>query len=328
MEKNWLSDFNLYERNCYECIKFTIPEILCDTGLGHVMEVIEFVRVKFHRYIKKDVYLKYLEVPITTRCNLRCKDCSNLIQYYENPYHIDAKQLFRDIYRVSQSVRQIKQLRILGGEALLHPKLFCILKKLGQIENIREIQLVTNGTVLPDERLIRLLKAGKYSVDLSNYQEKSIHRKEWIRLMKENNIRYITQKGRIEWTAQADFSYRNRNEEQLEKALSSCKMDCINMLNGRLNLCPRSSHGMDLGIVPDDNKNYVDFRNVSSKKAARKQLYNLLNIKYIMACNYCDIFLGNKLKKVRAAEQISKTEAMRIFNETLDLKKEEMLDYE
>ena len=36
--------------------------------------------------------VKYLEIPITTACNLKCRDCANLMQYYQSDYN-KRKQL-------------------------------------------------------------------------------------------------------------------------------------------------------------------------------------------------------------------------------------------
>ena len=42
--------------------------------------------------------LKYLDLLITTRCSLRCAKCSNLMQHYENPAHIETDFLLGEFY--------------------------------------------------------------------------------------------------------------------------------------------------------------------------------------------------------------------------------------
>ncbi len=34
-------------------------------------------------------YYEYLEIPITTKCTLKCEKCANLIPYYKNPKDYD-----------------------------------------------------------------------------------------------------------------------------------------------------------------------------------------------------------------------------------------------
>ena len=41
---------------------------------------------------------------ITEKCSMKCKDCSNLMQYYENPINSDLNLLLKSIDKVMNSV--------------------------------------------------------------------------------------------------------------------------------------------------------------------------------------------------------------------------------
>lgn len=267
-----------------------------------------------NKFFFHNVYFKYIEIPITTKCTLNCKECSNLIQFYQKPYHIKSSDIIADIRKLSEVAKEILLLRLLGGEPLLHPELSTIIEQILEFKNIREIQIVTNGTLLFDAKTLDILKReGRVVVDISNYEEKSVKQALLIEQLECNHIRYFTQEERIFWTAQADCSYRKRNEAELIDALGKCKMDCISLLDGKLHLCPRSSHGMDIGIVPINIMDYYNLRHVKSTKEAKRKIYKLLNRKSISACNYCDVFRWKELPEVKAAEQISKEEAAKIL---------------
>ena len=46
-------------------------------------------------YLKSNhLSLKTLDVQITERCSLKCKDCSNLMQYYTKPQNAEMEDLF------------------------------------------------------------------------------------------------------------------------------------------------------------------------------------------------------------------------------------------
>ncbi len=268
-----------------------------------------WINETFHK-----VCIKYVEVPITTNCTLNCKECCNLIQYYQKPYMIDADKIVKDVDRLSRATQGIRMLRLLGGEPLLHKDLEKILKGIAKNRKIKNIQIVTNGTLLFRDDVIRFMRENKrISVDISNYEEKSVKKEELICQLKENGIEYNTQEDRIFWTASSDFSVRKRTKAELEQCFSKCSMDCINMLNGKLHLCPRSAHGMDLKIISDHPDDYVDLRGTDSIGEIRKKLYVLLNTRYITACDYCDIFRWKELPAVKAAEQITKKEAGEVF---------------
>lgn len=267
------------------------------------------------------VCLKYVEIPITTNCTLKCRECCNLIQYYQKPYMVDSDRLIEDVQKLTKAVDGIHMLRILGGEPLLHRDLAKILEKLAADKKIREIQVVTNGTLLFSDHVIDVMqKYPQISVDISNYEEKSTRKIELAGQLKENHITYYTQKDRIFWKASADAGMRNRTVEQLKEVLAQCAMDYISMLNGKLHLCPRSAHGMDLKIMDDNPNDYVNIRDMDSAGTIRRRLYELLHVKSILACDYCDIYRWEELPEVTAAEQISREEAKEILDKALKTK--------
>lgn len=311
---------NLYERNLLVCVQSHSSgrgQIKILSKLFH--QINRHFKYYMNKFIIHNVYLKYIEIPITTKCTLKCKECCNLIQFYQNPYQISSRDIINDVKNLSNVSKKILRLRLLGGEPLLHTELPNIVEQILQYKNIENIEIVTNGTLILSKEMIDVLvKSDRVSIDISNYEEKSIKRKELIAQLEENNIRYSTQKKRIFWTAQADCSYKGRNKSQLIDVLSKCNMDCISMLNGEIHLCPRSSHGVDLGIIPNDKTDYYNIRQMKSIKEAKKNIYRLLNTKSILACNYCDVYRWRELPEVIAAEQISKKDAELLLERYLD----------
>ena len=52
-----------------------------------------FFKAKINR---KKIWLDELEVPITTCCSLCCRNCANLLQYYEVPSHVPSEQIIKN----------------------------------------------------------------------------------------------------------------------------------------------------------------------------------------------------------------------------------------
>lgn len=134
--------------------------------------------------------IPYVEMAVTTRCSLKCKDCSSLIQYYSNPKDFSYDAIILWINGFVKCVDYIEMFRILGGEPLLHKELVAILNYLDNEPKIRSIQLVTNGTLLPNSDLITVLKRKKLSVYISNYGEVSRKIAPLIELLQTNSIKY------------------------------------------------------------------------------------------------------------------------------------------
>lgn len=309
---------NVYERNVFGCF-FDIHACDAEGVFGQTMECLSaagsYLYSKWERYKGKNIYFRYLEVPITTRCTLNCRECNNLIQFYQKPTNIDAVQVIRDIKRICSVSKCIRMLRILGGEPLVHPQLAYILAELDQIEEIEEVQIVTNGTLLFNKECLKYLQHSKFSVDISNYGTYSSKYRDLVYQLKRKGVRYCTQKEKKPWKALSNCACRDRSADEQIKIFSMCREDCHSLLNGELHVCARSAHGTDLGLIEKRSEDYVSIRDVSGKKQLKKELYTLLNKKYVIACNYCDMFRLEEMKTIPSAEQITKSEGRRIMDQ-------------
>lgn len=304
-----IDSYNLYERNIYKCF-------IKERNIPFIGQIGAIVWTKINKLVLHKVYFNYIEVPITTKCSLRCKECANLIQYYQHGENLDYKKIINDIYRLSQVTEKIEMLRILGGEPLLHPNLKEIIAEILKIQNIENIQIVTNGTIIFNADIIHILRNKRVSVDISNYKGVSRNYNKLIEQLRKNKIRFITQEV-FEWTEQGSFVSQELSQKELESVLNLCRIDCISLFNGNIHLCPRSSHGNDLNIFKSNKLDYVNIRKAKTKKQVKQELFALLNRKSIVACNFCKAYMQDELKPCVAGEQIGKLEAIARYNDML-----------
>ena len=78
---------------------------------------------------RKDDYIsngklnvKSIDVQITEKCSLKCKDCSNLMQYYQKPIDTEQGLLFKSIDKIMNCVDQLDEFRVLGGDPFMYKK--------------------------------------------------------------------------------------------------------------------------------------------------------------------------------------------------------------
>ena len=109
--------------------------------------------------------IDYLRISVTDRCNLRCLYCM--------PDGIDKKshdEILRDeeiISVVKESVKiGITKIRITGGEPLVRNGIYELIKKISEIEGIKEITITTNATLLKGN-VKKLKEAGITRVNFS-----------------------------------------------------------------------------------------------------------------------------------------------------------------
>ncbi len=84
------------------------------------------IAIKAYRFVTHQFELVRVEMPITSRCTLRCKDCANLIPFYANPADTDTDRIIKDIDDFLSNVDRVYRFAVMGGEAFLHPGLHII----------------------------------------------------------------------------------------------------------------------------------------------------------------------------------------------------------
>ena len=259
-----------------------------------------FKNIKIFNY--KYGYYEYLEIPITTKCSLRCKGCSNLIPCYKKPYDVDIDILFKSIDSFLECINNIVYVRVLGGEPFVSSSLVKVLNKLLGSKKIQRIEIVTNGTVVPkDDNLLEVMSNKKIIVSISKYPNVKLDN--LINVLNNNNICYRIDNMNF-WMDYGGLFKRNKTKSQLKKQYRKCNHVCKSLLNGQLHLCPRSSHGTDLGIIKGNNEDYLDLLDDSiDVNERKKKIIKLFKKNYIIACDYCD-FATSKSKKIPVADQI------------------------
>ena len=248
-------------------------------------------------------YYEYLEIPITTKCSLMCKKCSNLIPCYNKRSDYDINIITESINRFLCCINNIVFIRVLGGEPFLSNNLYSVLKELLKSNKIQRIEVVTNGTIVPnDKKIIKLLKNTKIIVSISQYP--FVDYNKLVLFLQQNNIKYRIDKMNY-WMDYGKPYKRNKSNKELIKQFSLCNNVCRSLVNGQIHLCPRSSHGTDLGIITDNNDDYVNLLDENLNILEIKENINkLYKKKYIVACDYCDFGTKNS-KKIPVAEQIN-----------------------
>lgn len=258
----------------------------------------------------KALHLGYFEVVVTTRCTLKCKNCANLMQYYRQPMHVQWDVIEKSVKKFLECIDRVEKVGILGGEPLLYPELDKVIYLLEASPKVKTIRIVTNGTLIPkDENILKALTGRKVVVQLNNYLNAYAGvADELAKLFDERKIKYkLLKKDGTEWVDYGDLSSRNRSEEELTEQFKRCRIECRSLYNGKLYYCPRSGHGMDLKLLSEVNKDYVDLADSNSTvEETREKLYELLcEKKYIEACNHCD--KGTKFcKPIPAAIQMER----------------------
>ena len=142
------------------------------------------------KYNKYDIGLvsdqAYMSVVLTNKCNRNCFYCIN--SQTDKTLELDIFPAFAKIKNCVQKYG-IKEIVLLGGEPLLHPRLFDFIKMLKTL-GLRKIGLTTNGDFLNQGMIIDLAKSGINFINISidNFSVRKLREyKEFYSLFKEFN---------------------------------------------------------------------------------------------------------------------------------------------
>lgn len=265
---------------------------------------IDKYRNVINNFSTNELIIGHVEVVLTEKCTLRCKDCANLMQYYSNPENLELEEIMRDFDNLLCSVDKILDLRLLGGEPFVVKNIDDIINKYVNSDKIERITIYTNSTIIPNNKIIQALQHEKVVVHMSDYGEVSRNKKALISELQKNGVKYYVHQYE-EWNDLGGVERRSYSLELLNRTFSQCIMaKCYTFYRGRLYLCPRAAHGERLGIFINPVDEYVEFsgnqQNIQTWKAELKALVK--RKKYIKACEYCN---GSSVhsKKIAAGKQ-------------------------
>lgn len=246
----------------------------------------------------------YLEIPfieyaVTTRCTLKCKKCSNLIPHFKYREELGLEEVKDSIENLFRYVDYIYRFKIHGGEPLLYTRLPELLEWIVKIDEIGEIHISTNGTVIPDEKLLKAMKHPKIELFLSDYPlEIAPQKSAVLRVLKDGGIRTHYMKGQV-WYDTGSCEKRSITPGVLKKQIRRCLMAGGKSLkNNCFYLCSRCANGEALGYFAEEAKVKLE----GDREKVREALKNMYVLKECTGCRHCDS-VGEKGHEIPPAEQ-------------------------
>ncbi|RNL66492.1 GTP 3',8-cyclase MoaA [Zhongshania marina] len=109
--------------------------------------------------------VEYLRLSVTDRCDFRCVYCMS-----EDMTFLPRKQILslEQLYDIASSFVQlgVKKIRLTGGEPLVRNNVMSLVERLGQLEQLEQLHLTTNGAQL-DKFAAPLKAAGLTGINIS-----------------------------------------------------------------------------------------------------------------------------------------------------------------
>ena len=233
-------------------------------------------------YDQNSLFLRSVDVVITERCTLKCKDCSNLMQYYPRPQNVPKEEVLHDFNTLIKNVDHVYEVRLIGGEPFMNKEIYNIIAELVESKKISRLVIYSNAMIQFQEDKIDVLKHPKVVLSLTDYRDlaKSTHRN--VARLKKESIPYRIHPPE-NWTDSGiimDFNRTNQeNEHIFEKC---CGKNLLTLSKNRLYRCPFSANADRLNAIPPNTANYI-----TADSSPKDILMFTRKIKSLPACNYC-----------------------------------------
>lgn len=228
------------------------------------------------------------DISVTEKCNLRCKDCTSLMPCYENPRHYKLEDVISEFERYSAG-RMIHHVNIEGGEAFVWPYLAEFVKYLCAKDNVMNVYLVSNGTIIPNETLIEALKNEKVTLRISDYGELT-KLQQLKEIYERNGIKYKFLMQR--WYELSAFHKKPVTGDEYKAVVDSCCkiQPCGNgtnyIMGGKLFHCPIQANMHNLGFFRSLSTDYVDL--TTERPELSKEVDDFIGlVKIPELCKFC-----------------------------------------
>lgn len=257
-----------------------------------------------------------LTVLITSKCTLKCKLCATYAPISPSPCDYPFERIKKSVERFFDSTDNVRLFTISGGEPFLHSKLPELIDFFGTyVDRMGVFEIITNGTVVPNERLLRSLKfSDKVDIMIDDYGPKlSTKVPQIVDAFKNYGIKHRVRKYYGEdahfggWLDISDFSDKHRTKEETEALFARCMYTTtfknhIFIINGTAHMCYINKQLLD--FMPDNPTEYVDLLDDSlTASEIAEMLIGLRNRPQLSVCSYCSGFCVDA-NRYAPAEQI------------------------
>ena len=273
----------------------------------------EFISV-YYLYKYDKVYFLNISFLPSTACNLKCRHCLNFNPFAKKFFIREWEELIKDVDLFFTCVDRIMLFHISGGEPMIYKHTADLAMYIDQNygDKIDTLRMVTNGTIVPDDEVLKKLSQCRIEITVDDYREAvpqfSKQFDQLINKLNQYQIKYYINKA-DSWIdlASEKTDYSNWSEKQLEEHRESCEQSWQELRDGKLYSCNYAAYATVAGIAGEqDLEEVYDLTEFSQEKKKELVEFRLgyTTKGYTNFCKKCRGFTPENSEKVEVAEQI------------------------
>ena len=231
------------------------------------------------------LFLRSVDLVITQRCSLKCRDCSNLMQFYKKPENFDADEICASVQLLCELADCINEFRIIGGEPFMHREYRKITEFIGRMKNVGKIVFFTNATVIPDFSGLADDLRSKLLFIITDYGKLSRNLSGMTEMLDREGLKYLVSKAG-NWTSCSEISKYHRTMQQEQDNFDNCcAKNLITLMDGALFRCPFAANCYSLGLPERSSFDRVE---ISQRDSLKKEIITFIRNKNVIpVCSWC-----------------------------------------
>ena len=246
-------------------------------------------------YEKGQINLPQIQFAVTTRCNLRCRNCNAYIPYFGKATpHIDLtpEDFARDMAALAGAANTSRRFELQGGEPLLNVRFAEILAIAAASAFVSVVEIISNGTLVPGSEVLRVAEQYKHKVyfHISNYSANAalapkLRHDALFAVLKEHGIKY-QMSANFTWSREVPLAGRDADDSRVKALFALCWLKrALKVKNGRIAICPKASSGYELGMADSSFAGeVVDLRGGGD---IRQKMIDFYHQEFFEACRAC-----------------------------------------
>ena len=237
----------------------------------------------------------------TLYCNLRCKECSNGIQYRKEKKIITPESQTKHLKCLTDKM-PICQCNFQGGEVFTDVHFVDFIKMHAQNPGVGIFTIATNGTILPKDEVFKVIKETGCMIRISDYGPISIKKEAILEKCREFDIPCFTFPFAEKWRRFGEYKKRNRSENELREIRDNCCFGTHDMMfvDNKLFCCLRT---LFADAIKDENDATIANTLDLDKDFTREDLESFVRGDNLWKmCDYC----AYPMDVIEPAEQLPK----------------------
>ena len=275
----------------------------------------QFVTEWYYKF-RKQVNILKTDISLTTYCTLNCENCMQFLPYWKNKKENSLEEIKTNLDTYFKCIDYLLDLDIVGGEPFLYSRLEEFITYLGQRyrHRIGYAGFITNGTIIPKDSVLDLLRQYHIDVSISDYSgdiDYANRIDELCEALENKGISYMRNK-HIDWF---DFGFPKKLYSYEGEAAVNHMQRCNSIEHvlddEKLYYCGLEWAAQKAGLFAAEEKGYVDLKKIfNGPLEDRKKILELImaNIPdgYLDFCKVCGGFGIDNNNRVPTAKQYKK----------------------